>query len=176
MTVQIDIAPLTPEAFAPYGEVIAHYGDERRHKIPLQLGPNGETLTVTSWVNRILTAIDSADTSVLLERHPFTDQLFVPISGQRYLVIVADGEDDAPDLTTIKGFVATPHQGVLYRRNTWHAGMKVLDAPAHFFVLMGRREDGGDDVFLPQETAVTLNFSKDLSLSEGLALAEGIPA
>ena len=48
--------PLTPEAFAPYGEVIAHQGAERRHYLtePMRHGP--EVVRHAGWVSRVQAA------------------------------------------------------------------------------------------------------------------------
>lgn len=67
----------------------------------------------------------------LLERHPETKQAFVPMGeaagadalqapGKRYLVIVAlNGEDDKPDLKTMRAFVASAGQGIMYNTGVW---------------------------------------------------------
>ncbi|KAK4447862.1 ureidoglycolate hydrolase [Podospora aff. communis PSN243] len=92
----------------------------------------------------------------VLERHPYTTQTFIPLSGttSRYLVIVAPtlppSSKDAhlpvptapttnphvgnhklpgrglPDLKRLKAFVATTDQAVTYAAGTWHAPMAVL--------------------------------------------------
>lgn len=72
----------------------------------------------------------------LLERHAFTNQAFIPmgtgsggyfndqnslsIQGRAYLVVVAlNGEDDGPDLNTMKAFVASAGQSVVYNTGVW---------------------------------------------------------
>lgn len=147
---------LTPEAFAPFGKVVQAYEDVNAvptprslkitganqgsavkfHKLallaasyppeagataglsvyrckPTQLGPRGE------WRVR------------LLERHPATNQAFVPMGsatgenalvspGQRYLVIVArSGEDGKPDLKTLRAFIASAGQAIVYDTAVW---------------------------------------------------------
>ncbi|QDL94533.1 ureidoglycolate hydrolase (plasmid) [Paroceanicella profunda] len=144
-------APLTAEAFAPYGTVIAHRGETRRHPIRLDHGDAGRDGAIASWVTRIDAAIggDTAHEITAFERHPHSDQAFVPLSGQRYLVVVCDGTaDDRPDPATARAFVAGPGQGIVYHRNAWHAGMQVYDAPAEFFVQMKRVAAGPDDEFV----------------------------
>jgi allantoicase len=70
----------------------------------------------------------------LLERHPCNNQAFFVIgngpklweddlnqTSNGYLVVVAkNGEDDKPDLASLKAFVASSSQGVLYNPGTWH--------------------------------------------------------
>ncbi|EAU91039.2 allantoicase [Coprinopsis cinerea okayama7 len=74
----------------------------------------------------------------VLERHRFTNQTFIPMGrgdgeglkdpAHRYLVVVAhNGEDDRPDLRTLRAFLATSAQGVTYNEGVWHQPMTVLD-------------------------------------------------
>ncbi|KAK3937406.1 ureidoglycolate hydrolase [Diplogelasinospora grovesii] len=84
----------------------------------------------------------------VLERHPYTTQTFIPLTGdasKRYLVIVAPSlppsmadqdlpTPDAtglpgrglPDLRGLRAFVATAQQAVTYGAGTWHAPMVAL--------------------------------------------------
>ena len=72
----------------------------------------------------------------LLERHAYTNQAFIPMGigcgegfrgkdslvkqGRAYLVVVAlNGEDDKPDLRTLKAFVAGSGQSVVYDTGVW---------------------------------------------------------
>ena len=66
-----------------------------------------------------------------LERHAFSTQMFVPMRGARYLVIVARG-GDAPDLATLAAFVVEGGQAVTYAPGTWHHPMVALDQDADF--------------------------------------------
>ena len=68
-----------------------------------------------------------------LERHAFTNQAFIPMGrsemgsddgledpGSWYLVVVAkNGSDDKPDLTTLRAFMATAAQGIMYDTAVW---------------------------------------------------------
>lgn len=80
---------------------------------PVELGPDG------GWEVK------------LLERHPATKQAFIPMGdasgenaldspGKRYLVIVVlNGPDDKPDLQTMRAFVASAGQGIMYNTGIW---------------------------------------------------------
>ncbi|KAL1861336.1 hypothetical protein VTK73DRAFT_7151 [Phialemonium thermophilum] len=71
-----------------------------------------------------------------LERHPFSTQSFIPMgSGVKYLVVVALGGDQAPDLTQLRGFVAGDKQGICYGPGVWHAPMSVIDNPVSFAIV-----------------------------------------
>ncbi|KZO95544.1 allantoicase [Calocera viscosa TUFC12733] len=97
----------------------------------------------------------------MMERHPHTNQAFIPMGtathpqGEKplaqngfYLVCVAEKDkDDKPDLNTLKAFVASTSQGVMYNENTWHHPMCVLDSPIDFACIetqMGTRSEGLD--------------------------------
>jgi allantoicase len=68
-----------------------------------------------------------------LERHAFTNQAFIPMGcskaggddglenpGSWYLVVVAkNGADDKPDVTTLRAFMATAAQGIVYDTAVW---------------------------------------------------------
>ncbi|PWN44477.1 Allantoicase [Ceraceosorus guamensis] len=66
----------------------------------------------------------------LLERHRYTTQAFLPLGNgedQAYLVIVAlNGEDDTPDLSTLKAYSVRGSTGITYAAGVWHHPMVVL--------------------------------------------------
>ncbi|KAI8897012.1 ureidoglycolate hydrolase [Globomyces pollinis-pini] len=79
----------------------------------------------------------------VLERHRYSSQMFIPMTGQksRYLVIVAQPlPSDKPDLTTIKVFEASSTQAFNYHPGTWHRSMIVLDHPIDFVVVDFNRD------------------------------------
>jgi ureidoglycolate lyase len=141
--------PLTPEAYAPYGSVIAagigagkpaNQGTARRfdHLVELENLRTGATPNVcvfrsTPWMERPIPIR-------LLEKHPLSTQVFVPMNATRFLVVVALGED-LPDLSTLAGFVATGAQGISYRPGVWHHPLIALDAETDFACVVF--EDGG---------------------------------
>jgi len=158
----IPVLPLTPEAFAPFGQVIQAYSDltaapkgtkitpanagtaRKFHKQTLLQSsyPEGSNATAGISVYRCqpLTDIAPDGTTRLttLERHPFTNQAFIPMgkggaeglraTSERYLVVVArNGGDDRPDLKSLRAFWASTAQGVVYGTAVWHQPMTVLD-------------------------------------------------
>jgi len=92
-----------------------------------------------------------------LERHAFTNQAFIPMGcsemggddglenpGSWYLVVVAkNGADDKPDLTTLRAFMATAAQGIMYDTAVWHQPMTVFDRPMDFTCVETQIGDGG---------------------------------
>jgi ureidoglycolate lyase len=77
----------------------------------------------------------------LLERHPCSTQVFVPMAVSRYLVCVAPtAPDGGPELSGLRAFVCTSRQAVAYAPGVWHHPMAALDAPSDFTMLAW--EDG----------------------------------
>lgn len=66
---------------------------------------------------------------MILERHPCTNQGFIPMGlpishssnkPRAYLVVVAlNGENDNPDLNTLRAFVVPTSHGIVYNAGTW---------------------------------------------------------
>jgi ureidoglycolate lyase len=140
--------PLTADAFAPYGEVVAHQGAERRHFLtePMRDGP--QVTRQACWVSRVKARPAGPVVIELMERHPHAAQTFVPLTATPYLVVVAPtGADGLPDMARLEAFLASGSQGVCYRVGTWHHGLTVLGGPAEFLVLMGQTGRDDDDEF-----------------------------
>ena len=143
--------PLTAEAFAPFGDVIAA-SDRARH-FPIN---NGSTeryhdlarIDVASGGGHAILSIFRARPRhlpmqlLLLERHPLGSQTFMPLSKLPYLVVVAEAAP-LPDLTRVRCFRAAPGQGINYARGTWHHPLLALQAESDFLVV-DRGGDAGD--------------------------------
>ena len=143
--------PLEVHSFAPYGAVVsADRSDvpgystnqglaQRRdflldlvdHRPPSRL--NVASLRCGPWRGTRLRLS-------LLEKHPASSQLFVPMNARRYLVVVALG-DEAPALHTLRAFVAPSTAAVAYHPGIWHHPMIALDQAIDFTCLV--YEDGG---------------------------------
>lgn len=122
--------------FARYGAVFHRPTSAGRTALDEVLGcahPEGR-------IRASLTRLDPQELPLSLprmERHPFAAQLFVPVSGVRYLAVTALGTD-APDMTTIEAWVIPGDVGIAYGIGIWHVPMIALDGPATFAVLMHR--------------------------------------
>ncbi|MDR3612416.1 MAG: ureidoglycolate lyase [Candidatus Obscuribacterales bacterium] len=78
----------------------------------------------------------------LLERHPYSTQVFIPMhQDAKFLVIVSLGAN-LPDLATLKAFVVTGAQGISYKPGVWHYPMTALEQPIDFSCLIW--EDGSE--------------------------------
>lgn len=158
----IPALPLTAEAFAPFGKVVQAYADVNAVPDPRHTritGANQGTATkfhklalLASSYPEHVRAEATAGLSVyrcrpidvqpggewevkLLERHPCTNQAFIPMGGgsgaaadadaleepgTRYLVIVAkNGPDDRPALASMRAFIASAGQGIVYNTGVW---------------------------------------------------------
>ena len=94
----------------------------------------------------------------LLEKHPCSSQVFVPMNAARYLVVVARG-GDAPDLSTLAAFIASGAQGICYAAGVWHHPMIALDRDTDFACLVW--EDGGPEDCVVQDLAETIAIAID---------------
>ena len=139
MSQDILIQPLTAEAFAPFGDLIAPSGDPT---VMINRGKCGRYHDIAD--------LDFSDGKAgisvfegepyplplnldLMERHPLGSQAFLSLSAEPYLVIVAVDKNGVPD--TPYAFLADSDQGVNYHRNTWHGVLTPLNQKALFAVV-----------------------------------------
>ena len=143
----IIVEPLTREAFAPFGQVIA--ADETANHYPINAGMTERyhdlaRVELGGVHARPLISIFRGQpytlplTLKLLERHPLGSQAFYPLSPRPFLSIVAPDESGVPGRP--RAFLVPPHHGVNIAINTWHGVLTPLDAPADFLVV----DRGGD--------------------------------
>jgi ureidoglycolate lyase len=158
----LTVRPLTPEAYAPYGKVLmASPRGEPGHVANL-----GTALRFDDVVDCKNLRKDTAALKVkifrstpvpferrplaLLEKHPLSTQLFIPMNAARYVVVVALG-GNRPDLTTLSAFCVSGPRGISYAPGVWHHPMLVVDKETDFVVFV--HEDGAveDCVDVPAE-------------------------
>jgi ureidoglycolate lyase len=133
--------PLTAAAFQGFGDVIAasdahqtinsgttlHFGDLA--KIDVENGGGRPHVSIYRVVPYELPLRIR-----MLERHPLGSQLFMPLRGEPFLVVVAPaGDRIVPE--SIRAFVTNGRQGVNYRPGTWHHPVIALRDPSEFLVL-----------------------------------------
>ena len=134
--------PLTPEAFAAFGDVIDTHtsdyfeinaGRTRRYHDLAQVETLGEEAhaLISIFVSQPVTLPLMLD---FLERHPQGSQAFMPLHEERFLVVVAP-PGEVIDPKNIRAFVTDGHQGVNYRAGTWHAIQSVLEREGEFLVV-----------------------------------------
>ncbi len=146
----IRAVPLTPEGFARYGDVVSA-GQGRGS------AANQGTAVRFDWCARLESTRDGARPNLavfrstpkalpfqvrLLEKHPCSTQVFLPLACASFLVCVAPtGADDGPDLGRMEAFLCGPGQGLNYHRGVWHHPIVALEEEAEFAMLAW--EDGG---------------------------------
>ncbi|KAF5393234.1 hypothetical protein D9757_000742 [Collybiopsis confluens] len=172
----VPVLPLTPEAFASYGQVVQAYNDHaatpkgtmitpanagtasKFHKLSLLTSSYPPTAGGTTGISVYrCQPLKGVAMLTMLERHSFTNQAFIPMGrgpgeglsepSRRYLVVVAkNGADDKPDMKSLRAFVASTAQGIVYNTGIWHQPMTVLDNALDFACVEtqignGSRED-----------------------------------
>lgn len=157
---QVTIEPLGPAAFAPFGDVIMAERSDVRGK-PANLGTamrydrladlrdlRRGSAKLNLSVFRCTPRLAWPMVVTMLEKHPGSTQVFVPMNAARYLVIVASRarEGDGPDLATLRAFLATGRQGVAYGPGTWHHPIVALDHETDFACLVHENGSDGDCV------------------------------
>ncbi|KAG5455938.1 MAG: ureidoglycolate hydrolase-domain-containing protein [Olpidium bornovanus] len=153
----IKAEPLTAEGFAPYGWVVAadapdaaptegssfaaaasaNQGTARRfNKLSPMTNYRQGAAEANVCVFRSVPTPRLPFPVRLLERHPFSTQMFVPMTCTRgYLVIVctsrrgqiADGVRNPPDPAGLKAFIAKPGQAITYDVGVWHHPIIALE-------------------------------------------------
>lgn len=128
-------APLTAEAFAPFGDVLDATGEFRlinaglchRHhdRARLDFGDARPGISIFQAEARALPY--SFD---LIERHPEGSQAFLPMTADPFLVITALSPDHPP-----QAFLTNGAQGINLYRGTWHGVLTPLHAPGRFAVV-----------------------------------------
>lgn len=164
--VVIQAEPLTAAAFAPFGEVIETAGHTPRliNEGTAERFDDLSPVDVLADGGRPLISIFRATprplpfTVTSLERHPLSSQAFYPLDRLPFLVVVAESIR-APWVSRIRVFRASGHQGVSYRRNTWHHALLALGQTCHFLVIdRGGPEENCDEVAVDPPVVVTTSL------------------
>ena len=151
------VEPLTPSAFAPFGQVIEtadanHYPinngmTERYHDLArVELGGVHARPLISLFRGQPYRLPLSLS---LVERHPLGSQAFYPLSDSPWLVIVAPDAHGIPG--TPRAFRPATGQGVNIAMNTWHGVLCPLDVPSNYLVV----DRGGDGNNLEEFTFET---------------------
>ena len=130
--------PLTPERFAPFGQVIAldgqaeglpHWpindGHAMRYELQrdLQLQAEGGVPMLAIFrapARQFPLAV------TVLERHALGSQSFIPLGHKRFLLVVA-AAGPAPAPEALHAFVTDGQQGVVLAPGTWHHALLAVD-------------------------------------------------
>ncbi|RKH60310.1 ureidoglycolate lyase [Corallococcus llansteffanensis] len=160
--------PLTPESFAPFGDVVSaglKSGAAANQGTAVRFDWSAKLESDRAGAKPNLAVFRSVPQPLpfavkLLEHHPRSSQAFLPMRCSRFLVCVAPTDaSGGPDLDGLVAFVCGPGQGVNYHRGVWHHPIIALDTPAEFAMLAW--EDGG------AEDCVVRQFSTTVSVHLG---------
>jgi ureidoglycolate lyase len=133
----LPLRPLTREGFAPFGLVVGPTGTPVRVNEESALRYDAvahlENLRTTSATLNIAYFDCSPRTLPfdvrVVEKHPMSAQLFVPMNAARYVVVVA-AEGETPG--QLHAFLAEGTQGIAYHPGIWHHTLMALDQQTAF--------------------------------------------
>lgn len=164
-SIALMLMDLTPERFAPFGDVIAMRNDcmEKMNAARFDrfvdlaaVDVDGGCAAVNLSLMRCVITSGLPYQIELLERHPRGSQAFFPTSGHDYVVAVAPPAEQ-PDPHALVAFRVRGDQGINLRRGVWHLPM--LGFVRHqSFLVVDRKGDGNCDEFA-LTTPVTLRGS-----------------
>jgi ureidoglycolate lyase len=155
--------PLTREAFAPYGDVIDARGVAG---VAINDGSamrfdDFATVDVAREGGHPRLALFRVQAVApplglrLVERHPLGTQAFVPLGGQRFVVVVASPALEPAQLapSCFRAFVTDGRQGTSYHRGTWHHPLLALDGGEFLVLDRGGPGRNGEEVPFEQHGA-----------------------
>jgi ureidoglycolate lyase len=147
--------PLTAADFAPYGEVFTAPG-EGRENTDWEI-PGFHRAKFCLSLSRRAPATLPFSTQIM-ERHPQSQQIFIPLRISRFLVIVAPNDGaPMPKAERAVAFIGRVGQALNYRVGAWHHPFTVLDHEAEYASLMFRDDGPLDEEFvdLPRPLLIT---------------------
>ena len=131
---------LTPERFAPYGDVIET--STRVHEVMNDARfERFDDLCTIDVDGRVAVSVARCRTPTVLpyrfevvERHPHGSQAFVPLTPAEFVVVVAPPAESV-DASDLRAFMTNGRQGVNYHRGTWHMPLIAFAAGQRFLVI-----------------------------------------
>lgn len=144
--------PIDPVSFRPFGQYVHRAAGTGRQDC-------SEDLASTRAGARPCVFLTSAEPVqgpdlriTEMERHEFSSQTFIHVSGSRWLIVVCPSDGSGgPDIAAALAFMAGPGDVITYKPDTWHHSLTVLDEPSCHAVVMWRDGSRGDEEFRPVE-------------------------
>lgn len=137
---------LNATAFAPFGAVIdgrgsapefINDGTTRRYADLASLDLCGNAADGAPTIHLyVASAREFPLRLTRLERHQRANQVFIPLNGQRFIVVVAPGAEQ-PQWERMQAFLSMPGQAVSLHRGCWHHGLVALNDGDRFAVIEG---------------------------------------
>ncbi|GGX14266.1 hypothetical protein GCM10007242_20800 [Pigmentiphaga litoralis] len=130
----LQVEPLDPSAFLPYGQVMA----EGEDGVPF--GPDDAQLLLDRGIPRFyVMRLDHRPwEATRLTRHQQVTQCLASVGGTPWCLVVAPPSSpaaDTPALSDIRAFLIPGNVAVMLKVGTWHAGPYFEGATASFFNL-----------------------------------------
>lgn len=136
---KITIRPISAEAFAPFGELLAprdkasrmiNAGRCERHHALAEVERHGGEAIISIFRSE---AVSLPYDCTLLERHPLGSQAFFPLGPDPWMSIVAPDEGGTPGAPI--AFLVPAGMGVNLHAGVWHGVLTPLDHAADFLVV-----------------------------------------
>ena len=146
----VTAVPITPERFAPYGDVIVASADSKaamndacfeRYSELADVDAGGKKASIS--IARCKIPMSLPYRFDMVERHPLGSQAFMPLSHFVFFVVVAPAAESV-EPEDLRAFVTNGRQGVNYRKGVWHMPMIALKE-GHEFLIVDRGADGNCD-------------------------------
>ena len=154
MAIALKPVPLTPERFAPYGEVIesAHastqaMNDARFDRFDRLCNVDVGDGEVAVSIAQSRTASSLPYRIDIVERHPLGSQAFVPLSPCRMIVVVAPPAESVDPLD-LQAFETNGKQGINYRPGTWHMPLIAFESGQRYLII----DRAGDEANCDEHT------------------------
>ena len=135
----VSIAPLTPEAFRAFGDVLDASGAPDKLINQELCGRYHDRARLDFSDGRAGISLFKAELRALplnlemVERHPDGSQAFLPMSADPFLVVVAPDRNGTPG--TPQAYMTSGSEGVNYHRGTWHGVLTPLSGSGLFAVV-----------------------------------------
>jgi ureidoglycolate lyase len=139
----------TPEALAPYGEILGFnasvaplpidfYGGKAKVRRVVNFESDGET-------EMPVVTVDFRPLEVShMERHPKHTQAFISLNNKPFVAVFAPPSDaELPDIDKAEAFLFDGEAGFVMKKNTWHEFPFSLFDNTHLVVVLRREATNG---------------------------------
>ena len=139
MSQEIIAQPLTATAFAPFGDILEAKGTADKIINQGLCGRFHDLARLDFSDGRAgISLFDATPRNLpyhltMVERHPEGSQAFIPMSMNRFLIIVAPDKNNRPGRPL--AFLSDPGQAINFHRNIWHGVLTPLETPGLFAVV-----------------------------------------
>lgn len=139
--------PITPERFAPYGDVIQTSTESKAAMNDAHFDRFSDLAAIDAHGRHASISIARCKVPAslpyrfdLVERHPLGTQAFIPLSHFTFFVVVAAAAESV-EPEDLRAFVTNGSQGVNYHKGVWHMPMIALE-DGQEFLIVDRGTDG----------------------------------